>query len=78
MEPDGRYYRWTYEEAQAALALRTRGLSYPAIAVVMELYHGCPPMDGHMVRVRLRHRGAEPKPRGVPNINGLTAQMLNA
>jgi CheY-like chemotaxis protein len=53
----GKHYRWTYEQALAAIKLQQRGLSYTAIGIVLELYHDAPPMDGAMVCRRLRHRG---------------------
>jgi hypothetical protein len=63
----GKHQRWTHEQALAAFRLRKRGLSYPAIGIVLELYEGAPPMTGEMVRVRLRYRGAAAKYVGRPN-----------
>lgn len=46
-----------------ALALREKGLSYFAIAVVMETYHGVTATDSTW-RHRCRTHGAESRPRG--------------
>lgn len=41
------------------IELRARGLTYPAIAVVVEVYHGTP-IDAEAVRYRLRKHGVAP------------------
>ena len=64
MDQDAKHYRWSHEQALAALELRKEGLSYSAIAVVLRRYHECPAMTPEMVRVRLRYRGVAPKYHG--------------
>lgn len=57
------WHQWKITEINTGLRLRSLGLSYGAIAVVLREYHG---MDVTEVAVRgqLRSKGAVPMPRG--------------
>ena len=54
---------WRINDIQRALHLRNCGLTYSAIAVVLNEYHGLRVTPG-AVRGRLRASGAEARPRG--------------
>lgn len=56
--------RWTMPLITAGLRLRERDLTYPAIAVVLEVYHGFE-ADPESVRRHLLSHGAERRPRGL-------------
>lgn len=60
---------WKITDINAGLRLRQRGLSYTAIAVVLNEYHGLPLVSESAVRGMLRRYGAEPRPRGATAAN---------
>lgn len=55
---------WRMPHIQAGLRLRSLGLSYSAIAVVLAEYHGLQYANEARVRSMLRRHGATPYPRG--------------
>ena len=56
--------RWTVPLITAAARLRRRGLSYPAISVVLEDYHGFPVDPDSVRRTLRRHAGCPAVYRG--------------
>lgn len=55
---------WTMPLIRQAGRLRTRGLSYPAIAVVLSEYHDFHVSEGAVRHMLRTHAGASPHPRG--------------
>lgn len=61
--------RVTLPRIQRAIAMRERGMSYPAISAAIEVYEGDAPKPG-TIRDYLIAAGLPRKPRGVP-LNGV-------
>ena len=55
---------WTMPILRQAARLRARGLSYPAIAAVLDEYHDFHVSEGAVRHMLRTHGGAIPRPRG--------------
>lgn len=60
---------WKITHIQAGLRLRSLGLTYSAIAVVLAEYHGLEYCNEARARSMLRRHGADPCPRGAGSAN---------